>query len=49
MNTQKFKISQIVDADGQGWIALIKDFEIVGRFTNWNDAKKAYKQATQTK
>jgi hypothetical protein len=45
MNTEKLIISQIVDADGQGWIALIKGSEIVSRFTNWSDAKKAYKQA----
>ena len=40
-----YRISQIIQ-DGQGWIALIKDNSIVvERFTNWTDAKKAYRRA----
>ena len=41
----KLRISQIVAADGQGWIALIDRTAIVGRFTNWADARSAHRTA----
>ncbi len=43
----RYRISQIVDCDGQGWIALIQGSAIVARFTSWTDARAAYRRATR--
>jgi len=43
----KLRICQIVDVDGQGWIALTRGSEIIARFTNWTDARLAYRNATK--
>lgn len=38
------RVSQIV-IDGEGWIALIRDSQVIGKFTNWKDAREAYRKA----
>lgn len=40
----KYRICQIVQ-DAQGWIALIRGDTVVARFSNWTDAKAAYRAA----
>lgn len=40
-----WRVSQVVSG-GEGFIALIHGAEIVARFTNWDDARKAYRLAT---
>lgn len=40
-----YRISQVVDVDGQSWIALVKGGSIVARFTSWTDARSAYRKA----
>jgi hypothetical protein len=41
-----YRIAQIVQ-DNQGWIALICGEVVVARFTNWTDAKAAYRNITR--
>lgn len=39
-----YRVSQVV-TNGEGFIALIKGNEIVGRFANWTEARAAYRAA----
>ena len=41
-----YRISQILQ-DNQGFIALIRGAQVVARFSNWDDAKKAYRTAVR--
>jgi hypothetical protein len=43
------RLAHIVEWDrsGQSCIALIRGTDVVARFSNWNDARIAYKQAKQ--
>jgi hypothetical protein len=44
--SNQYRIAQIIDwTDGQGWIALIRGAQILAKFSNWADAKVAYKSA----
>ena len=46
MKSNTLRVAQIIDwSDGQGWIALIRGTEILAKFSNWADAKTAYKAA----
>lgn len=46
MTKHGYRICQIVQ-DAQGWIALVRGPEVIARFTNWTDAKAAYRAAVR--
>ena len=47
MNT--YRLAQIVEwsRSGQACIALLRGTEVVGRFDNWTDARRAYRAAVK--
>jgi hypothetical protein len=46
MAKHKYRVSQVTQ-DGQGWIALIEDSRIIARFSDWTEAKAAYRAVTR--
>ena len=43
-----YSARQIIDwTDGQGWIVLIRGGDIVAKFSDWNAARAAYRDAVK--
>lgn len=50
VNVNPYRIAQIVEWNraGQSCIALLRGEEVVGRFSNWAEARAAYAKAVQS-